>query len=101
MIRPAALVVLLGLSGVLHADPATAPYAADQLRFAEDTLEQARTALAAHDFAKAMRLAAQASLDARLAWSMSDSSTLRRAAVEVNRQAQGLRSRGLIAGASP
>ena len=63
-------------------------------------LEQARTALAAHDFAKAMRLAAQASLDARLAWSMTDSPALRRAATEVNRQAEGLRSRGLLAGAS-
>lgn len=100
MHRAALLVLLFGLSGAVYADPATAPFAGGQLQRAEETLEEARTALAAHDLAKALRLAAQASLDARLAWSMTESPALRRAAADVSRQAEGLRSRGLIAGAS-
>ena len=100
MLRLAALVFFLGASSALYADPATAPYAGTQLRVAEETLEQATAALAVHNYAKALQLAAQASLDARLAWSMTDSQVLRRAAVEVNRRAERLRSRSLIAGAS-
>ena len=100
MLRLVALVLLLGLSSVLYADPATAPYAGTQLRLAEETLDQASAAFAVHDYAKALQFAAQASLDARLAWSMTDSQALRRAAAEVNRRAERLRSRGVIAGAS-
>jgi hypothetical protein len=101
MLRLAALVLFLSISSALRADPATVPYAGTQLRIAEETLARASAALAMHDYAKALQLAAQASLDARLAWSMSDSPTLRRAAAEVNQRAERLRSRGLIAGGSP
>jgi hypothetical protein len=95
MLRPAALVFLLGASGALRADPATAPYAGAQLRFAEEALEQAAAAFAVHEHARGLRLAAQASLDARLAWSMTDSSAVRGAAAEIGRRAERLRAHGL------
>jgi hypothetical protein len=92
MLRRAALVLCLGASSALHADPATAPYAGAQLRFAEETLDQAAAAFAVHEYVKGLRLAAQASLDARLAWSMSASPAVRGAAAEVGRRAERLRS---------
>jgi hypothetical protein len=64
---------------------------------AEAALEQAQHALQAHDYAAARRFAAQAALDARLAWSMSASARLRRAAAEVSRRAERLRWRGVAA----
>jgi hypothetical protein len=85
----------------LRADPATAHFAGAQLRMAEAALDQARAALKAHDYARARQLAAQAGLDARLAWGMTKSTLVRRAAVEVNRHAERLRWRGLMAAGSP
>jgi hypothetical protein len=92
---------LLGACSVLHAEPPVAQFAGAQLRMAEAALEQARAALQARDYPAARQLAAQAGLDARLAWGMSESNALRRAAVEVNRQAERLRWRGLVAAGSP
>jgi hypothetical protein len=100
-------IVLTGLAlacgaAPLRAEPDTAQYAPAQLEVAQAQLEQAQVALAQHDYAAARRLAAQAQLDARLAWSMTESPFLRRAAVELNRRAERLRRRGLLAaGASP
>jgi hypothetical protein len=96
-IRTLAALVLLALFGAARADPAVAQFAGAQLTMAEAALEQARAALQAHDYALARRLAAQAALDARLAWSMTPSDSLRRAAVEVNRRAERMRWRGLVA----
>jgi hypothetical protein len=83
--------------GVVQADPAVAHFAGAQLGMAEAALEEARVALKAGDYVRARYLAAQAGLDARLAWSMTRSEVLRRVAVEVNRRAERLRWRGLVA----
>ena len=94
-----AAVLMLMLAGCFgaRADPGVAQFAGAQLGMAEAALEHARHALQAHDYAAARRFAAQAALDARLAWSMSQSEPLRRAAAEVNRRAERLRWRGLAA----
>ena len=68
---------------------------------ADAALEQARAALETHDYAMVQRLAAQAGLDARLAGDMADSDFVRRAAIEVNRRAERLRSRGVLAASPP
>jgi hypothetical protein len=84
--------LLLALAGgVAHADPATAELAPGQLRFAEAELLRAQQALSQGDYDLARRLAAQAQLDARLAWSMSDSQFLRRDAAALHEQGALLR----------
>lgn len=80
-------IALFALAAVAHADPATAPYAAAQLRFAEAELARADEARARGHYEHAWRLAEQAQLDARLAWSMSDSPHLRQAAAKVSQAA--------------
>ena len=100
-LRTVAALVLLTVFSAARADPAVAQFAGAQLGMAEAALEQARAALKAHDYALARRLAAQAALDARLAWRMSSSEALRRAAVEVNRRAERVRWRGLVAAGAP
>jgi hypothetical protein len=92
----AALLLMLACFGV-RADAGVAQFAGVQLGMAEAALEQAQHALQAHDYAAARRFAAQAALDARLAWSMSASAPLRRAAAEVSRRAERLRWRGVAA----
>lgn len=90
--------LLLAASGAPRADDsATAAYAGAQLRLAQSALDGARAALQNQDYARARQLAAQAQLDCRLAWAMSDSHAVRRAAVELNRQAERLRWQGLVA----
>jgi hypothetical protein len=79
------------------AEPPVAQFAGAQLSMAEAALEQAAVAMRAQDYALARRLAAQAGLDARLAWRMTASPAMRQAAVEVNRRAEQLRWRGLVA----
>jgi hypothetical protein len=95
--------LLVAAAGAARADSGVAQFAGAQLGMAEAALEQARLALRANDYARGRRLAAQAALDARLAWSMTRSEALRRAAVEVSRRAEQLRFKGLMAagGASP
>ena len=93
-------VVLLGAFPAAHADPATAQFAGAQLLMAQTALEGARAALQQHDYAMARRLAAQASLDARLAWGMTDSAAARRDAAEFSRQAERLRWRSMLGGSS-
>ena len=70
-----------------RAEPATARYAPAQLGFAETELQHANEPSARGELLLAQRLSAQARLDARLAWSMSESKALRRAAAEVHRRA--------------
>src|SRR5688500_4996204 len=89
--------VLTGAWIIARAEPPVAQFAGAQLSMAEAALERARAALEVQDYPLARRLAAQAGLDARLAWSMTSSQALRHAAVEVNRRAEQLRWRGLAA----
>ena len=81
---------------MVHAEPPTARYTGAQLDLAESQLEDARVALQGHDYSLARQLAAQASLDARLAWAMSDSQLLRRDALELARMADRVRAQGLL-----
>lgn len=98
LLRAFLTLVLLGAALAARADDsATAMYAGAQLRLAQSELDGARAALHAHDYARARQLAAQAQLDCRLAWAMSDSHAVRRAAVELNLQAERLRWQGLVA----
>ena len=83
------LLLLLAVPAA-RADPATERYAPGQLRVAEAFLENARAAAALGDLERAGRLAWQASLDARLAWGMTESEQLRAEAAEVGRAAGAL-----------
>ena len=78
-------------SALAHAEPPIAAFAPGQLRVAEAWLQRAEEALSQHDYKRARVLAAQAGLDARLAYGMSDSSFLRRGAAEVHEQSARLR----------
>jgi hypothetical protein len=98
MLRALLTLLLLSACTVLRAEPPTAPYAGAQLRFAEAELDGAIAALRINDHARARQLAAQAQLDARLAWGMTRSPFVRRAALELARRAERLRSRGVLAG---
>ena len=93
--------LLLSVLSAARAEPPAAQFAGAQLGMAEAALEQARAALALHEYPKARQLAAQAALDARLAWGMSESPAVRRVAVEVSRQAERLRWRGVVAAGAP
>ena len=75
------------------AEPPTARYAPAQLRMAEIELEHAAAAKARGDLALAERFAAQAELDARLAWTMTNSVVLREEALELLRDAAALKPR--------
>jgi hypothetical protein len=88
------------LASAAYAEPPIASFASGQLRFAESALERAREAGAAGDAALARRYAAQAELDARLAWSMTPSAHMRRAAADVARDVARLRQQ-LAAGRAP
>jgi hypothetical protein len=103
MLTLAVALLILGASGAARADPdpALAQFAGAQLAMAEAALERASAALRANEHASARRLAAQAGLDARLAWSMTSSQVLRNAAVEVSRRAERLRWRGVMAAGAP
>jgi hypothetical protein len=87
------ILVVAGLLlwGPASAQSAVADLAPGQLRYAERSLLQAREALAQRDHERARRFAAQAGLDARLAYRMSDSAFLRREAVEIHEASARLR----------
>jgi len=72
------------------APPATERYAPDQLEMAQQSLLQARAASQLGDRSLAGRLAWQASVDARLAYGMSDSPAVQSAAAQVLGEAQRL-----------
>jgi hypothetical protein len=69
--------------GTARAERATGRYAPLQVAVARQSLDRARAEAALNDYESAARFAAQATLDARLAWSMTESAALRRSAAEV------------------
>jgi hypothetical protein len=79
------------LWGAAGAESAVAGLAPGQLRYAETVLQQAQDALAHGEYERARRLAAQAGLDARLAYGMSDSQFLRLDARRVHEASARLR----------
>lgn len=94
LIRSLLLALLLIAPGVaLHAEPATERYAPAQLSMGHDLLERARAAVARGDAELAGQLAWQASLDARLAWGMTESAALRAEAAELGGAAVALTRR--------
>lgn len=88
--------ILLGASSAVRAEPPTARYAAAQLELAQSELDGASGALRMQDYASARQLAAQAHLDARLAWGMTESPFVRRAALDIVRRADRLRGQGVL-----
>ena len=96
MLRLAVLLTLLGACTLVRSEPPTARYAAAQLELAQTELDGARAALLMHDYALARQLAAQAHLDARLAWRMTESPFLRRAALDALQSADRLRTQGVL-----
>jgi hypothetical protein len=86
-----ALALLLLLPALCCAeDLATERYAPAQISVAQDLLQRARAAAARGDASRAGKLAWQASLDARLAWGMTDSAELRADAARVGGEASAL-----------
>ena len=80
--------LILGLalacaSGAVRAELATERYAPLQIAAARQALERARAEAALLDYADAARFAAQASLDARITWAMTESPALRREAAGI------------------
>lgn len=98
------LFVLFGACTGVRAEPPTARYAGAQLGMAQAELDEARAALQTNDRARALQLAAQAQLDARLAWGMTDSAFVRREALELGARAGRIGGPGVLAagpGATP
>jgi hypothetical protein len=90
VIRWIVLALLLLAAAPSWGELATARYAPAQLQVAEDFLERARIAATRGNLSLAGRLAWQARLDARLAWTMSESSSLRAEAAEIGAAAAAL-----------
>jgi hypothetical protein len=85
-----ALLLCLLLPLAAHAELPTERYAPAQLFVAQGFLERARAAAESGDAGLAGKLAFQASLDARLAWGMTESAALRREAAQVGSAASAL-----------
>jgi hypothetical protein len=93
-ILPALLALsLLTAAPAALGEPATARYAPAQLRVAQDLLERARAAAALGEVGRAGKLAWQATLDARLAWGMSESPQMRAEAAAIGGAASALIAR--------
>lgn len=88
--RPAALVALLLIPLGAAAEDATARYAPAQLEMARQSLERAREAMVMGQGSLAGELAWQASVDARLAWGMTDSWAVRAPAARIASEAARL-----------
>jgi hypothetical protein len=82
------LSLLVPLAAV--AEGPTARYAPAQLDIAQQSMQGAREALLMGERALAARLAWQASVDARLAWGMSDSPSVHSAGAQVLSEARTL-----------
>lgn len=91
MPRRLILAMALFSCGAAYGEPPVAAFAPGQLRFAERELQRAEEALARGDYDLARQLAAQAGLDARIAWGMSDSAFLRRDAAALHEDSARLR----------
>jgi hypothetical protein len=94
------LALAVAACSAARAEPATARYAPAQLGFAETELQRASEASARGELLLAQRHSAQARLDARLAWSMSESKALRRSAAEIHGRAVAL-ERSMAAARAP
>lgn len=64
-------------AAVIHAEPAAWRYAPAELRLAQDKLARAEQAAAREQWREARRLAEQAEVDARYAWSLAESERVR------------------------
>ena len=84
-----ALIALM-LAAPASAERATERYAPAQLDVARSLLENARAHAALGEFGRAEALARQASLDARLAWGMTESEHLRAEAARLGGAAAAL-----------
>jgi hypothetical protein len=87
------LLALLLTAPAVRAETPTERYAPAQLHVAHALLEHARAAAALGEIERAWTLARQASLDARLAWGMTESEHLRAEAAEVGGAARALLTR--------
>jgi hypothetical protein len=85
--------LLLAPAAASHGELATERYAPTQLRVAQDLLDRARAAALLGNVSLAGKLAWQARLDARLAWGMSESPSLRADAAEISGAAAQLIAR--------
>jgi hypothetical protein len=92
------VLLLLGflLAAFARAELPTERYAPAQLRVAQTLLEQARAHAALGELELARRLAWQATVDARLAWGMTESTHLRAEAAEVGGAASVLATRLMV-----
>jgi hypothetical protein len=88
--RYAWLAVCLFATSAAAQPPATERYAPAQLEMAQQSLLRAREASLLGEQALAGKLAWQASVDARLAWGMSDSPSVHSAAARVLSEARNL-----------
>jgi hypothetical protein len=88
--RRLALAACLLVPLAAAADNATARYAPAQLDMARQSLERAREALVMGQGSLAGTLASEASVDARLAWAMSDSWAVRAPAAAIAGEAERL-----------
>jgi hypothetical protein len=94
--RLAFLVLAVAAALPVHAERATERYAPTQLSVAREFLERARAAASLEEFGQATTFARQASLDARLAWGMTDAAPLRAQAEAIAaRAAQIMQMSGL------
>lgn len=89
LMRALALLLMMPLHSLAE-ELATERYAPAQISVAQDLLQRARAAAARGDESRAGKLAWQASLDARLAWGMTDSAELRADAARVGGEASAL-----------
>jgi hypothetical protein len=84
--------LLLLIAFPAWAEPATGQYAPDQLMVARRALDHAEQLMRRGDVESAAAYAAQAALDARLTWAMTDSAFLRREAAAVYGRSERLLS---------
>jgi len=88
--RGVALLLWLLVPLAAAAENATARYAPAQLEMAQQSMQRAREALLMGEGSLAGRLAWQASVDARLAWAMSEAAAVRAPAAAIAAEAARL-----------
>ena len=88
--RAVPLLLCLLVPVTAAAQSATARYAPDQLEMAQQSMQRAREALLMGEGSLAGQLAWEASVDARLAWAMSDAADVRAPAAAIAAEAERL-----------
>lgn len=88
--RGVALLLSLLVPLAAAAENATARYAPAQLEMAQQSMQRAREAMLMGEGPLAAQLAWQASVDARLAWAMSDAAAVRAPAAAIAAEAARL-----------